>query len=469
MIKYCFIPNKFEVDLIDIAKIFAPSEQYESSEWQEALLKLSYNTTENFIFFNAQFYDKSYEYKLEIGVWNNLIYNRYIKRYAKICLYNCLKNYYKKELAWGSLTGIRPTKFARDLDLDWDSDLSQLNTVYDISDNKINVLRQVLTAQREYINTNPKAVDVYVGIPFCTSICNYCSFSSGLISNYYNFVEPFINTLQYEIISCLELIKKCKLEVNSIYFGGGTPTSLSCEQLNRLLSLFNNIISKEFTVEAGRPDTIDSSKLQMLADNNVNRISINPQSFNDATLKAVGRSHSVEQIYQAYNLARKFNFNINMDLIAGLSNESVEQFNNSILQTYALKPDNITVHTLSIKRGSKLATNSEFNSSNVSQMTDNAFSLLTNNGYLPYYLYRQKYTYDNLENIGYCLKNKQCLYNINTMEESINIIACGCNAISKKLFNNKRIERYANPKDVLTYINKVETIINNKEMLFKIN
>lgn len=466
MINYCFNPPQFTVDLLDISKIFAPTQEYQLSQWDDAELRLEYFIVESRMVFNAKFINSTYTCKLELKDWNNLEYNRNIKRYAKICLYNCLKDYYKQSFAWGSLTGIRPTKFARDLGLDCNSDLSILSDFFDVSDNKVHTLRQVLKAQEGLINTRDDCVDIYIGIPFCTSICSYCSFSSGLISAYKHLVEPFLQGLYVEIQSTLALIKRLNLKINCVYVGGGTPTSLNAEQLNLILSQFKYLDIKEFTVEAGRPDTIDRAKLKVLADNNVNRISINPQSFNESTLSQIGRNHSIKQIYDAYELAGEYNFIINMDLIAGIGNETIEQFNYSLQQALSLKPDNITVHTLALKRGSFLSKEFKHNSCNVSRMVDNAHNLLTSNLYMPYYLYRQKYCQDNLENIGYSKANKQCLYNINTMEESINIIACGCNAISKKLFGNNRIERYANPKDVITYINKLNILNSDKEKLF---
>ena len=327
----------------------------------------------------------------------------------------------------------------------------------------------ILTCQEGLRNSSDSLVDIYVGIPFCLTRCSYCSFTSGEIGKLKQYVEPYVEKLAFEITQSIELAHDNGFRINNVYFGGGTPTSLSASQLNRLLSLFDFPI-REFTVEAGRPDTIDLEKLEVLSRNNVHRISINPQSFNDQTLRIVGRNHTSQDIIEKFNLARKFDFDINMDLIAGLPQESYEMFRHSVDQAISLNPDNITVHSLALKKGSILKENDALLQSEqtVSDMIDYSHSRLLDSAFLPYYMYRQKYVSANLENVGFCREGKQCLYNIDIMEETTSIMACGCNAISKRVFHEQnRIERQANPKDVITYLNNFDVYLTAKKKLFE--
>ena len=262
------------------------------------------------------------------------------------------------------------------------------------------------------------------------------------------------------------IIKKHYI-INSIYIGGGTPTSLSAEQLDMLLSYINYNV-KEFTVECGRPDTITEEKLQVLKKHNVTRISINPQTFCNKTLKDIGRNHTSKDILEAYKIALKYNFVINMDLIAGLGNETLTTFKKSINKAIEYSPDNITVHTLSIKRGSDLKTNGGDISkiSEVEKMIAYSHEILSNNGYKPYYLYKQKNMLGNLENIGYYREN-MCVFNVDSMEEFATIIACGANAISKRYYYlDNKIERFANLKNINEYINRIDEMIEKKQQLF---
>jgi coproporphyrinogen dehydrogenase HemZ len=269
-----------------------------------------------------------------------------------------------------------------------------------------------------------------------------------------------------EIKHCLELVQSRNKYIRTVYIGGGTPTALEVNQLDKILSAIPQK-TLEFTVEAGRPDTITKEKLDLLQAHNVTRISINPQTFSQNVLDTIGRGHTVEDFYSVYRLARdNYDFAINMDLIAGLPQDNIDGFKNSIDKTLELIPDNITVHTLALKSGSVLKNQDYTNYELISDMVDYAYQKITKSGYSPYYLYRQKNMLSNLENTGYCLEGKQCINNIDTMEESISVIACGAGAISKRLFGGGRIERSANMKNIDDYISRFDEMLERKNKLF---
>lgn len=398
---------------------------------------------------------------------NALINARYRKRFAKLALYDALRQATGKSMPWGSLTGIRPTKLARQLikeGLQWEQTFGE---VLGVSQPKISLTSDILRQQGELANVDGGSADLYIGIPFCVSRCSYCSFTSGEIARLKKYVEPYIDALCLDIQQTIQFASERNIRLRNVYFGGGTPTSLSAEQLEKVMSCIT-FTPDEYTVEAGRPDTISSDKLDVLQRHGVNRISINPQTFNQSVLDTIGRKHTVEEIYEKYELAQKYGFIINMDLIAGLPSETLEMFIFSLDEAVRLSPDNITVHTLALKHGSILK---EANYSNadtdVKQMVDYAHSKLYASGYLPYYMYRQKYMSDNLENVGFCKPNTVCAYNIGIMEEVANILACGASAISKRIFSAEdRIERSANAKDVITYIERTNDYITKKFELF---
>lgn len=281
-------------------------------------------------------------------------------------------------------------------------------------------------------------------------------------------LEPYLDALIKEINDAKELIERKNYIIKSIYIGGGTPTILSAEQLKRLLDVIDYNVN-EFTVECGRPDTITKDKLDVLKEHGVTRISINPQTFCNKTLKEIGRSHTSQDILEAYRLALNYNFVINMDLIAGLSHENFTTFKKSISKVLEYYPDNITIHTLSIKRGSKLKeTNGDTASvDDVQKMVEYSYKTLIEAGYKPYYLYKQKNMIGNLENIGY-FREKPSVFNIDSMEEFASIIACGANAISKRYWSlYNKIERWANVKNIDEYINRIDEMIAKKNELFK--
>lgn len=397
---------------------------------------------------------------------------KYVKRTAKLAIYVAMSEYFQKSMPWGALTGVRPTKMALEYyenseNFDYVKDC--LIKEYYLQEDKAQLLVDILKNQVP-INIDEKTVDFYVHIPFCTSRCSYCTFLSLEIDKAEKFVKPYIETLKDEIIFTKELLRRKGYKVANIYVGGGTPTSLSAQQLDYILCELKEIGAKEFTVEAGRPDTITKEKLDILQKNGVTRISINPQTFNEKSLQAIGRAHSGADVLRAYELARTYPFKINMDLIVGLPYDDT-LFAYSLDKVIALNPDNVTVHTLSLKTHSPLTKTQLINTFDEENVIKNNLELaerrLQSCGYTPYYMYRQKNMVGNLENVGYCKPNTMCYFNINSMEDFSSVIACGANAISKRLFPaENRIERAANVKDIITYLSRIDDMKARKVELF---
>ena len=472
-IKFYTNESGFAAELLDVAKLFfSNTEFFTVDDNTIADIVVNSDVKNSLYYCFASYNDVNIENKIIIdSIWTKLEEKRYKKRCIKTALYLCLSQVFGKQPPWGSLTGIRPLKLAYEIKENENADFRDVFAEnFFVSSSKITLVEQIIESQKNLRVIDDKFVDIYVGIPFCVSRCSYCSFTSGVISKLKNHVEPYVNNLITEIKTTLNFLNEYGYKTRNVYFGGGTPTSLSSNDLDLILNCFD-FQADEFTVEAGRPDTIDEEKLKILANRGVNRISVNPQSFNQITLDKIGRNHSVKEIYEKYSLARKFDFVINMDLIAGLPDETYEMFCYSVDEAIRLSPENITIHTLALKRGSLLKEQENLavnNEEEVIKMVEYAKEKLCVNGYQPYYLYRQKYVSSNLENVGYCKKGTQCKYNIDIMEETTSIAACGCNAISKRVFSSQnRIERQANPKDVITYNKDLPLYLSRKQELFK--
>lgn len=404
-------------------------------------------------------------------IWTDaLTKKRTLKRYSKLCIYKTISKHLDTNLPWGSLTGIRPTKLAYDLIKEGVPDYIIRETLmkhFLVSEPKATLVQHIINNQNCIIK-NDNLIDLYINIPICPTRCIYCSFISSELAAVEKIIPTYLECLIKEIREVKKLIFDKAYVVRTIYIGGGTPTSLTAEQLSLLLEELNYPVN-EFTVECGRPDTITAEKLEVLKKNGVTRICINPQSFNQKTLKAIGRNHTIKDILEAYKLAINYDFDINMDLIAGLPGEKFTHFKKSIDTTLELAPHNITVHTLSIKQGAKLCGLDEVESTDkeVVKMINYANKKLTENSYKPYYLYRQKNQIDGLENVGYMRDNKICIFNVDSMEETCSVIACGANAISKRIYNiENRIERQANVKFLHDYIRNIDDLIKKKKDLF---
>ena len=407
-------------------------------------------------------FKKSYVFPFEAE--SELERKRIEKRYLKIAIYRTISFLTNINLPYGCLTGIRPTKLYQEIQKNplkyGKSAREMFMSDYSVSEDKVKLIEHIVNTQKRLRNKNSRACDVFVFIPFCPTRCAYCSFISLPIDRQRKLVEPYVECLIRELEQTRAYVAEKKIKIRSVYVGGGTPTSIGAELLDRVLE-HCHFDSKEFTVEAGRPDTINQEIVDVLLKHGVTRISVNPQSFNDKTLKLIGREHTSGEIYTAYSLV-KDKFVVNMDLIAMLPGETFEDFKRSVDIAVALKPQNITVHTLYLKKGSALKLENYDNTDyeTASQMVDYAYKKLTADGYNPYYMYRQKYTSGSLENVGYAKPKTECIYNIDIMEEDTSIIANGAAAISKKWIKRKElIERCANYKEPLEYVKNIDLML----------
>jgi len=390
-------------------------------------------------------------------------FKRYAKRFAKLAFYNVLSNAKGVKMPYGALTGIRPTKLAY-MERAAQRDFKQLFSLCGVEEGNIRHVERILEVQKPYY-AQGGGEDLFISLPFCPTKCAYCSFITAPIASTRCYVEDYISAVERELNS----VKPYLTNVKSVYIGGGTPFCVSAEQLGRIYSALAalGLKSCEYTVEAGRPDTFSEEKLKLSKDFGITRICINPQSFNDVTLQKIGRKHTSEDIYKAFNMSAKYNFCVNLDLIAGLPGESYKDFAFSLNEAIKLNPDNITVHTLSLKSGARLKEQqSRLYVDGIGDMIKLSRELLTNAGYNPYYMYRQKYQAGGWENCGWAKPGSECVYNIDVMEEIASNVAVGANAITKKLFaEGERIERYATPKDIPTYLNKLDKIIESRNNL----
>lgn len=401
--------------------------------------------------------DKQYDIK----------YRAQLKRNSKVALYVFLSDITGVKLPYGSLTGIRPTKLYHELiEKGIDAD-DYFKNVLKVSEEKTSLVRDICSNQRDFYDVKEDEVDLFVNIPICVSRCVYCSFISAQLDKVKKLVEPYTDLLVKEIKASKDIIKANGLKVRSVYIGGGTPTSLDEKNFKRVVEEAA-VDCREYTVEAGRPDTINPQKLEIMANAGVTRISVNPQTFNQKTLDLIGRKHTVDDIYRVYEEAKKHKFDVNTDLIAMLPEESFEDFKYSLDCALKLSPANITVHTLALKKGSTLKVEGYDNTGEetANKMVDYARYTLCDGGYAPYYMYKQKYMSGNLENVGYCKDNKACIYNIDIMEEICGIMANGAGGISKRLFTKDRLERLANPKGLDVYLQRGNKILEDKEKFF---
>ncbi len=380
---------------------------------------------------------------------------------------------------WGIVTGVRPSKLMATVINEVGEENAQARFIekYLAKPKKAELAFNVAKMEEKIINSaDGDSFSLYISIPYCPTRCSYCSFVSHSISNEKarELIPEYVEKLCEELKITAELSKKNNLYLKSVYWGGGTPTTLSHEQLDVILTEIENDfdLSKciEYTVEAGRPDTITKEKLEVLKKHNVNRISINPQTFNNSVLKEIGRCHTAEETIEKYNLARETKFDvINMDLIAGLPTDTVEGFKNSIEKALSLNPENITVHTLSLKRSSTIVTEDEksgLDATITSDMVEYANSRLTESGYKPYYMYRQSKSLGNLENVGWCKESKECYYNVYMMSECQTVLSVGAGSVTKlKEPDGKQIERIFNFKFPFEYISRFNELVERKDRI----
>ena len=378
--------------------------------------------------------------------------------------------------AWGALAGVRPTKISTRHLLDGGTPESTdrlLEEEYYVTEERRKLaIRCSLASLRALEQTDAQDISMYIGIPFCPTRCSYCSFVSRTVGKKKSLLEEYFQALLKETEITGKLLKDSGKTVRTLYIGGGTPTTLSASQLQQLMAQIHNHIDLsrciDFTVEGGRPDTLTPEKLSVLKAAGANRISINPQSMVDSVLAACGRPHTAQDVRRVYQEAVEAGFeDINMDLIVGLPEDTVEGFCRSLDELIALNPSNITVHTLALKKGADLFENREKLPSRqeVSAMLDYSRVQLEKAGYSPYYLYRQKYMAGNYENVGWSRDNRDCLYNIYMMEELHSIVSLGGGGMSKVLFPQNRLERFNNPKFPEQYISQFDSVLSQKEKL----
>lgn len=390
-------------------------------------------------------------------------------------LYKLLCDFTGLTQPWGILTGVRPVKLLRRLaeESSEEQAVKKFEKDFFVSNEKIALSRETEHNERKILElSKPESFSLYVGIPFCPSRCSYCSFVMASIERAEKLIEPYTKLLCEEIKRTAEIANKLGLRLETVYFGGGTPTTLSAEQLDTVLGTVNNSFDmstcREFTVEAGRPDTIDIAKLFALKENKVDRISINPQTVNDEVLKTIGRKHTAQQFFDAFELARKCGFdNINTDLIAGLPTDTPESFKNSLDSIVRLNAECITVHTLCMKRASRLTTEGVTldlqQARDAREMLAYTQNILGQNEYIPYYMYRQSRMVGNLENVGWSKRGFESLYNVYVMDETHTILACGSGGVTKLKRNNPDyLERIFNFKYPYEYIDRFDELIQRK-------
>ena len=373
---------------------------------------------------------------------------------------------------WGMMTGIRPVKKVIELmrqGLSKEEISQSLSSKYEISPSKLDIAYETAVNQLPILDKiDSSAVSLYVSIPFCPTRCSYCSFVSHSMDSAIKLMPDYIDALCRELVIISNIVRETNTKIDTIYFGGGTPTSISASDLRKIMETIADNFDldnvREYSVEAGRPDTITEEKLRVIKDLGAQRISVNPQTLNDDVLKVIGRKHSGDDAVRAFELAKKIGFdNINTDLIAGLPTESAESFRNTLDKMIELGPQSITVHTLTLKRAANLFEQIENIKNPAAEMVDYSIKKLMENDFLPYYMYRQKNTVDNLENIGYAKKGFECYYNIFIMDETQTILGAGCAASTKLVYPNGKLTRIHNYKFPYEYIRRFDQLMTKKE------
>jgi oxygen-independent coproporphyrinogen-3 oxidase len=467
---------KFEYDIHSLVKAFYPKEDVKVITDNESVSDVSYTFKVSFTDGLVSFFDEKGN---ELSSLENPANSERVneKNIVKKLIYDALSKKEGRTLVWGDLTGIRPTKIPRKLLEEGKSDseiVKYMQDTYFVSDEKANLSIDIAKREIEILKPlREKGYSIYIGIPFCPTTCLYCSFTSNPIAKWRDRVSDYLSALEKEIKFVSE--KRKGKTIDTIYIGGGTPTTLNAEELDRLLTMIddNLDVSKllEYTVEAGRADSITLDKLKVLKAHNVTRISVNPQTMNQKTLDIIGRRHTVEDVIRAFNDARSEGFtNINMDIILGLPEEGIKEVSHTLEEIEKLNPDSLTVHSLAIKRASRLnewiLQNGYATMINTAETMKCASDSAMRMGMHPYYLYRQKNMAGNFENTGYSKEGCYGIYNILIMEELEPIVALGPGSVSKILTKEGKPVRSDNVKDVSLYIEKIDEMLDRKDKLF---
>lgn len=421
----------------------------------------------------------SFSYK---KLYKEALLGENIKEALKKLIFSSLKEITGDYYPWGILVGIRPSKIALKYLEEGKSEdeiIELFRNKHLASEEKARLCIEVAKKEKKLVNKDEKNIAIYIGMAFCPTRCFYCSFTANPIRGNKKLVNPYLEALTYEIREMKKYVDERGLKIESVYFGGGTPTAVNNEEFEEIMKeIYNAFVENrnliEFTVECGRPDSITLEKLQTMKKYNTTRISINPQTMNDNTLKMIGRGHSSQDVIEKFNLARELGFNdINMDMIIGLPGEGIKEAKYTAEEILKLRPDSLTVHGLSLKRASILYENFILkkgiqikNQEELSSMYEMSRILAKDLDIQPYYMYRQKNMVGNMENLGYSKVGKECLYNIQMIEDKQTIIALGADAVSKVVFlEENRIERFGNVKDIREYTSRIKEMVEGKRKL----
>lgn len=481
--KLVIIDNTYHYETENLVRVFCPNEKietvHEDIESGERFVKTQLAKTENgaLIRVSARLFEKEEKSEKEFSLSEKLLHesdDSFFERKTAQLLFRLLQSQTGYTPPWGILTGVRPAKLMTTLcsDCGEEEAVRYFEQELFVSREKAQLALSVSKKEKPIIDESLKnSFSFYVSIPFCPTRCSYCSFVSHSNESAKKLIPQYVTLLCKEIEETAKIAASLSLRLESVYIGGGTPTALPADELLRLtqtISKHFDISSvHEYTIEAGRPDSVDGDKLEVIKQSGAKRISINPQTFNNSVLEAIGRRHSAEMTEQAMLLAREHGFgNINMDLIAGLPTDTFESFKKTLEKTLSFEPENITVHTLALKRSSTLVTEEKEKGSalEAQKMLSFAFKKLTENGYEPYYMYRQSKCLGNLENVGWAKKGYECRYNVYMMEECHTVLACGAGAVTKlRSPLSKDIERIFNFKYPYEYINRFDELLDRKK------
>lgn len=478
--KLCLIGHSFKYELEKLIRIFLPFEKIEFAEEAAdgdgtAVTRLDKTADKTvlsaLLLINGKSYNKAYELSNSADDYDNEC-----ERLLAVALYDCFVSASGYVPEWGILTGVRPAKlFSRLAAENGEANAENwFKNALKVSDEKISLCRSAVVSEGKITSlSRPDSFSLYISIPFCPTRCSYCSFVSHSVENAGKLIPDYISLLKKEIAYTADIAKKIGLRLETVYIGGGTPTSVTAEQLGSIMKCvtdsFDTSNLREYTVEAGRPDTITAEKLETIKRLGAGRISINPQTMNDSVLEKIGRRHTAADTVKAFETARKCGFcNINTDLIAGLPGDTPESFFDTVRSILSLDPESITVHSLSMKRSSRLTVTGSFPEvkagENAGKMVSFARNTLEKHEFLPYYMYRQSKTVGNLENVGYAKPGTECLYNVYTMDETHTIFACGASAVSKlRQPHGSYIERIFNFKYPYEYISRFNELIERKK------
>ena len=454
---------KYRYDVYQMFNIYFPLDEIKFLDDGDYIVNILDNKVE---FINSDYYK-------ETEISEN------IKEDIKRLVFSSLKDITEEEYPWGILVGIRPSKIALKY-LEEGKTEEEIIEIFKkkhlASEEKAKLCIEIAKTEVSFVNNDSKNIAIYIGMAFCPTRCFYCSFAANPIMGNKKLVNPYLEALIYEIREMNKYIDERGLNIETVYFGGGTPTAVNNEEFELIMQeAYDAFVKgkglKEFTVECGRPDSITKEKLATMKKFNVTRISINPQTMNDETLKMIGRGHNSKDVIEKFNLARSMGFNdINMDMIIGLPGEGIKEVLHTKEEILKLHPDSLTVHGLSLKRASILYENFILKKgiqvkkqAELADMYEESRILAKKLGLHPYYMYRQKNMVGNMENLGYSRKGAECIYNIQMIEDKQTIIALGADAVSKVVFLEEgRIERFANIKDVREYVSRIEEMIEGK-------